>query len=73
MQQRRGGGRQGWRNWKEKERDSRIWKNGGRDTEMNRRTIDDEMEILWIRHNVAHNPICTVPNAPLASAMGKEL
>ena len=31
------------------------------------------MEVWLMRYNVARNPIGTVPNAPLASAPGKEL
>ena len=46
---------------------------GGRDTRTNRRTTDDQPEILRIRHNVARNPIRKVPNTLLASAPGKEL
>ena len=50
---------------RERERESRIGKDGGRDTEMNRRTRDNQTDILRIRHNVARNPIGTVPNAPI--------
>ena len=38
---------------------------------MNRRTRDNQTDILWIRHNIAHNPIWAVSNAPLALAPRK--
>ena len=41
----RGDGIQGWRNTRERDRESRIGKDGGRDTEMNRITRDNHMEI----------------------------
>ena len=55
-----------------RERESRIGKDGGRDTEMTRRNRDNQTEILRIINNVSRNTIGTVPNAPLASAQGKE-
>ena len=64
-----GGGRRGRRNWREW--DSRIGKDGEMETEMTRRTRYDQMDILWIRHNLSRNTIGMVSNAPLASAMGK--
>ena len=36
-------------------------------------TRDYWTQVLRMKYNVGHNPIETVPNAPLASAMGKEL
>ena len=39
---------------------------------MTRRTRGNQMEILRIRHNVAHKPIGAVSNVPLSSAMFKE-
>ena len=56
----------------QRERESRIGKDGGRETEMTRRTRDYQTEILRIRHNLARNPIGTVTNAPLDSAPGKQ-
>ena len=68
LRSRGGGGRQGRRNQRERGRESSIRKDGYRDTEMTRRTRDDQMVILYIIHNVSCNPIVTVPNTPLASA-----
>ena len=59
-------------NQRDRDRESRIDKDGGRDTETNRRTRDYQTDIWRIRHNVARNPIMTVPNAPIASAPVKE-
>ena len=70
MQQRRWGRRRGWRN--QREREVRIRKEGRGgikfigETDKTRRRFDEEVT------NVARNPIGTVPNAPLASAPGKE-
>ena len=73
MQKSRGGRGQGQRSRKERDGENRIGKDAGRDTEMTRRTRDNQTEILWIRNNVAHNPIGTLPNAPLDYTPGKEL
>ena len=59
-------------NQRDRDRESRIEKDVGRDTETNRRTRDYQTDIWRIRHNVARNPIMTVPNVPIASAPGKE-
>ena len=73
MQHRRwGGGRQGHRNRRERDRYIRIGKDEEGDNEMTRRIRDDLTEIWRIRHNVTRNPKGTVPNAPLASAPGNE-
>ena len=45
-----------WGRRNHKERVGRIGNNGGRDTEMTRRTRDNRTDILRIRHNVARNP-----------------
>ena len=39
---------------------------------MTRRTRDNMTEVWWMGYKVARNPIGTVTNAPLASALGKE-
>ena len=72
MQQWGQGGRQGWGNRRERERESRVGRDGGRDTEMTRRTRDYQTEIRGIRHNIVRNPTCMVTNAPLASVPGNE-
>ena len=64
------GGR--WGRMNQRERESRIGKDGGRETEMTNRNRDDQTEIWRIRQNVACNTIGKVPNAPLASTPGKE-
>ena len=59
----RGGGYQRYR-------EIMIWMDVGRGIEMTRRTRDNHTEIRGIRYNVAHDPIGTVHNAALASALG---
>ena len=41
MKKRRRGGIWGWSNWRERDKDSRIRKDGGMETEINRRTRDN--------------------------------
>ena len=62
-----GGGRGIRRNWKEREKERKIGKYGGRKTETNRIAKYKQKEIWRIRHNVARNPIWKVDNDPLAS------
>ena len=40
---------------------------------MTSKTREDWTEVLQVGYNVARNPIGTVPNVPLASALGKEI
>ena len=53
--------------WRYRYIESRLGEDGRRETEMTRRTRDNQTYIWGIWYNVGRNPIGTVPNATLAS------